>query len=46
MIFFNSCSEVKFYSHLLNYIGIEVMSISGDLKQINRETIYREIFNL
>ena len=45
MIFFNSCSEVQFYSYLLNYIGIEVMSISGDLKQINRETIYREFFN-
>lgn len=46
MIFFNSCSEVQFFSYLLNYIGIEVMSISGDLKQINRETIYREFFNL
>ena len=46
MIFFNSCSEVQFFAYLLNYIGIEVMSISGDLKQINRETIYREFFNL
>ena len=46
MIFFNSCSEVQFFSYLLNYIGIEVKSISGDLKQINRETIYREFFNL
>ena len=45
MIFFNSCSEVEFYSLLLNYIGISVLSISGDLKQINRETIYREFFN-
>ena len=45
MIFFNSCSEVKFFSLLLNYIGISVLSISGDLKQINRETIYREFFN-
>ena len=41
MIFFNSCSKVQFYLYLL-----EVMSISGDLKQINRETIYREFFNL
>jgi len=45
MIFFNSCSEVQFFSLLLNYIGITVLSISGDLKQINRETIYREFFN-
>ena len=45
MIFFNSCSEVQFFSLLLNYIGISVLSISGDLKQINRETIYREFFN-
>lgn len=45
MIFFNSCSEVQFFSYLLNYIGIKVLSISGDLKQINRETIYREFFN-
>ena len=45
MIFFNSCSEVQFFSLLLNYIGISVLQISGDLKQINRETIYREFFN-
>ena len=45
MIFFNSCSEVQFFSQLLNYIGISVLFISGDLKQIERETIYREFFN-
>ena len=45
MIFFNSCAEVQFYSYLLNYIGITVLSINGDLKQLDRETIYREFFN-
>ena len=45
MIFFNSCAEVQFYSYLLNYIGITVLSINGDLKQLDREIIYREFFN-
>ena len=46
MIFFASCSEVQFYSYLLNYVGIKVKDIHGDLKQGKRENIFREFFNM
>jgi ATP-dependent RNA helicase DDX18/HAS1 len=46
MIFFASCSEVQFYSYLLNYVGIKVKDIHGDLKQVKRENIFREFFNM
>ena len=40
MVFFNSCSEVQFYSYLLNYVGIKVKEIHGDLNQRKREDIF------
>lgn len=45
MVFFSSCSEVQFYSYLLNYVGIEVKNIHGDLKQSKREAIFRDFFD-
>lgn len=42
MVFFASCAEVTFYSQLLNYVGIKVKAIHGDLKQVKRESIFRE----
>lgn len=45
MVFFSSCSEVQFYSYLLNYVGIEVKNIHGDLKQSKRESIFRDFFD-
>ena len=46
MVFFNSCDEVQFYSYLFNYIDIKVKSIHGQLKQKERENIYRNFFNM
>ena len=46
MIFFNSCKEVEFYNDLLNYVGIKVKSIHGDLKQSIREEIYKNFFDI
>lgn len=46
MIFLTTCSEVQFYSDILNYVGLKVRNIHGDLKQTNRESVYLEFFNL
>jgi len=46
MIFFNSCDEVQFYSYLFNYINLKVKSIHGQLKQKERENIFRNFFNI
>jgi ATP-dependent RNA helicase DDX18/HAS1 len=40
MVFFSSCSSVKFHSELLNYIDIEVMDIHGKQKQQKRTTTF------
>jgi ATP-dependent RNA helicase DDX18/HAS1 len=45
MIFFASCSQVQFYSYLLNYVDIEVKCIHGDMKQVKRNTVFMEFFN-
>lgn len=35
MVFFSSCSSVKFHSELLNFLGIECYDIHGQIKQQN-----------
>jgi ATP-dependent RNA helicase DDX18/HAS1 len=40
MVFFSSCSSVKFHAELLNYIDIEVLDIHGKQKQQKRTTTF------
>ncbi|CAI4226515.1 unnamed protein product [Auanema sp. JU1783] len=40
MVFFSSCSSVKFHAELLNYIDINCMSIHGKQKQQKRTTTF------
>eukprot|EP00615_Pteridomonas_danica_P000552 CAMPEP_0114359538 /NCGR_PEP_ID=MMETSP0101-20121206/23093_1 /TAXON_ID=38822 ORGANISM="Pteridomonas danica, Strain PT" /NCGR_SAMPLE_ID=MMETSP0101 /ASSEMBLY_ACC=CAM_ASM_000211 /LENGTH=556 /DNA_ID=CAMNT_0001503133 /DNA_START=1 /DNA_END=1671 /DNA_ORIENTATION=- len=40
MVFFSSCSSVKYHAELLNYIDIPVMDIHGKQKQQKRTTTF------
>ncbi|KAI9895354.1 hypothetical protein PsorP6_018578 [Peronosclerospora sorghi] len=45
MVFFSSCSSVKFYGELLNYIDIPVLDIHGKQKQNKRSTTFFQFCN-
>eukprot|EP00644_Phytophthora_capsici_P005466 jgi/Phyca11/4402/fgenesh1_pm.PHYCAscaffold_1_\ len=45
MVFFSSCSAVKFYGELLNYIDIPVLDIRGKQKQNKRTTTFFQFCN-
>eukprot|EP00249_Psilotum_nudum_P018779 c26958_g1_i1 orf=116-2218(+) len=45
MVFFSSCSSVKFHSELLNFIDIPCLDIHGKQKQQKRTTTYFEFCN-
>jgi len=40
IVFFSSCSSVKFHAELLNFFGIECYDIHGQLKQQKRTSIF------
>ena len=40
MVFFSSCSSVKYHAELLNYIDIPVKDIHGKQKQQRRTTTF------
>ncbi|CAD6214137.1 unnamed protein product [Miscanthus lutarioriparius] len=40
MVFFSSCSSVKFHAELLNFLGIECYEIHGQLKQQKRTSTF------
>ena len=40
MVFFSSCSSVKFHAELLNFLEIECSEIHGKLKQQKRTTTF------
>ncbi|CAO2170414.1 unnamed protein product [Urochloa humidicola] len=40
MVFFSSCSSVKFHSEILNFLGIKCYEIHGQIKQKNRTSIF------
>ncbi|KAG0514643.1 hypothetical protein BDA96_10G210800 [Sorghum bicolor] len=40
MVFFSSCSSVKFHAELLNFFGIECYDIHGQLKQQKRTSTF------
>ena len=46
IIFFSTCKEVEFFSNLLNYVDVPVLSISGDYKQQKRSTTFIEFCSL
>jgi ATP-dependent RNA helicase DDX18/HAS1 len=46
MVFFSSCSSVKFHSDLLNYVDIPALDIHGKQKQQKRINTYYEFCNL
>lgn len=46
IVFFSSCKEVEFYSHLLNYVDIEVKSTHGGQKQQKRTATFFEFSNM
>uniref|UniRef100_A0AC34R685 ATP-dependent RNA helicase n=1 Tax=Panagrolaimus sp. JU765 TaxID=591449 RepID=A0AC34R685_9BILA len=45
MVFFSSCSAVKYYNELLNFIDLPVQSIHGKQKQSKRTTTYFKFCN-
>ncbi|KAG3108353.1 ATP-dependent RNA helicase, partial [Phytophthora idaei] len=45
MVFFSSCTAVKFYGELLNYIDIPVLDIHGKQKQNKRTTTFFQFCN-
>ena len=42
LVFFATCKEVEFYSSLLNYVDVPVLSITGEYKQQKRSTTFME----
>ena len=42
IVFFSTCKEVEFFSSLLNYVDVPVLSITGDYKQQKRTTTFIE----
>ncbi|KAF3894549.1 ATP-dependent RNA helicase has-1 [Trichophyton interdigitale] len=45
IVFFSSCNSVKYYSELLNYIDLPVLSLHGKLKQQKRTNTFFEFCN-
>ena len=46
IVFFATCKEVEFYSSLLNYVDVPVLSITGEYKQQKRSTTFMEFCSL
>ena len=46
IVFFSTCKEVEFYSSLLNYVDVPVLSITGEYKQQKRSTTFMEFCSL
>jgi ATP-dependent RNA helicase DDX18/HAS1 len=46
LVFFATCKEVEFYSALLNYVDVPVLSITGECKQQKRSTTFMEFCSL
>ena len=46
LVFFATCKEVEFYSALLNYVDVPVLSITGEYKQQKRSTTFMEFCSL
>ena len=46
LIFFATCKEVEFFSTLLNYVDVPVLSITGEYKQQKRSTTYMEFCSM
>ena len=46
LVFFATCKEVEFYSSLLNYVDVPVLSITGEYKQQKRSTTFMEFCGL
>lgn len=46
IVFFSTCKEVEFFSALLNYVDVPVLSITGDYKQQKRSTTYMEFCSM
>jgi ATP-dependent RNA helicase DDX18/HAS1 len=45
MVFFSSCSSVKFHAELLNFLGIQCSDIHGQLKQQKRTSTFIRFSN-
>lgn len=45
IVFFSSCSSVKFHAELLNYIDIPVLELHGKMKQKKRTNTFFEFIN-
>ncbi|KAH8693559.1 putative ATP-dependent RNA helicase [Talaromyces proteolyticus] len=45
LVFFSSCNSVNYYSELLNYIDLPVLSIHGNQKQQKRTSTFFEFIN-
>lgn len=45
IVFFSSCNSVKYYSELLNYIDLPVLSLHGKMKQQKRTNTFFEFCN-
>ncbi|QKX54255.1 uncharacterized protein TRUGW13939_01340 [Talaromyces rugulosus] len=45
LVFFSSCNSVNYYSELLNYIDLPVLSIHGKQKQQKRTSTFFEFVN-
>jgi len=46
IVFFSSCKEVEFYTHLLNYVDVPVKSTHGGQKQQKRTGTFFEFTNM
>lgn len=46
IVFFSTCKEVEFFSSLLNYVDVPVLSITGEYKQQKRSTTYMEFCSM
>lgn len=43
----STCASVQFYAEFLRYVGVEnILSISGQLKQTQRNKVYEEFVKL
>ncbi|ORX39681.1 P-loop containing nucleoside triphosphate hydrolase protein [Kockovaella imperatae] len=45
IVFFSSCNAVNYYSELLNYLDVPVLSIHGKMKQASRSNTFFEFSN-
>lgn len=47
IVFMSTCASVQFYAEFLRYVGVEnILSISGQLKQTQRNKVYEEFVKL